>query len=203
MMVIGGVVGAGSRVGRSPAAAASRLRGAGAASAYSVRAPRGRCFGLGAWHAFQQAEEGALGVGFSGPVFSQVSRRAFRATSVARKRDYYEVLGVPKGSSQADIKKSYFQRAKKYHPDANRDDPNAADKFKEVTEAYEVLKDENKRAAYDAYGHAGVDGSAGGGGGGFGGFGGGGGDPFSEFFRQTQGTYFSGTASLPRSSFSD
>ncbi len=104
---------------------------------------------------------------------------------MADKRDYYEVLGVPKGSSADEIKKAYRQAAKKYHPDLNKDNPEAAaEKFKEVNEAYEVLSDDQKRAAYDQYGHAGVDPNAGFGGGGFGGgFGGFDmGDIFDSFF---------------------
>lgn len=91
------------------------------------------------------------------------------------KRDYYEVLGVAKGASDADIKKGYRKLAKKYHPDANPDNKEAEAKFKEITEAYEVLSDADKRAAYDRYGHAAFEqggGGAGGFGGGFGGFGG-------------------------------
>ncbi len=80
------------------------------------------------------------------------------------KRDYYEVLGVAKGVSEQDLKKAYRRVAMKYHPDRNSEDKDAEDKFKEASEAYEILSDDNKRAAYDQYGHAGVDGSAGGGG---------------------------------------
>ncbi|MFZ5826626.1 MAG: molecular chaperone DnaJ [Bacillota bacterium] len=69
-------------------------------------------------------------------------------------RDYYEVLGVPRNASEADIKKAFRTLARKYHPDANKDDPNAADKFKEVNEAYQVLSDAEKRARYDQFGHA-------------------------------------------------
>ncbi|MBR6976619.1 MAG: molecular chaperone DnaJ [Ottowia sp.] len=73
------------------------------------------------------------------------------------KRDYYEVLGVPRNASADDIKKAYRKLAMKYHPDRNRDNPKAAEeKFKEVAEANEVLSDEQKRAAYDQFGHAGV-----------------------------------------------
>ena len=102
------------------------------------------------------------------------------------KRDYYEVLGLEKGASVDEIKKAYRKMAMKYHPDRNPDDPAAEEKFKEVGEAYEVLSDEDKRARYDQFGHAGVDPNfnAGYGGGGFGGFGGFGdfGDIFSDFF---------------------
>lgn len=79
------------------------------------------------------------------------------------KRDYYEVLGVNKSASAAEIKKAYRKMAIKYHPDKNPGDKAAEEKFKEAAEAYEVLSDENKRARYDQYGHAGVSGAAGGG----------------------------------------
>ena len=100
------------------------------------------------------------------------------------KRDYYEVLGVSKGASDADIKKAYRGLAKKYHPDMNPGDKEAEAKFKEVNEAYDVLSDADKRSKYDRYGHAAFDPSAGGGGSGFGGgFGGCDfGDIFSSFF---------------------
>ena len=106
------------------------------------------------------------------------------------KRDYYEVLGVSKDATEADIKKAYRKMAQKYHPDMNPGDKEAEAKFKEVNEANEVLSDPEKRARYDQYGFAGVDpnfnpNAAGGfgGGGGFGGFDFGGfGDIFSDFF---------------------
>ena len=105
----------------------------------------------------------------------------------SRKRDYYEVLGVAKGAGADDIKKSYRKLARQFHPDVNKA-PDAEAKFKELSEAYEVLSDDDKRAAYDRYGHAAVDGSAPGGAGGAGGFSGdftgfgGLGDIFEEFF---------------------
>lgn len=92
---------------------------------------------------------------------------------MAEKRDYYEVLGISKGASDDEIKKAYRKMAKKYHPDLNPDDPQAAEKFKEVNEANDILSDPQKRQRYDQFGHAGVDPSYGAGqGGGFGGFGG-------------------------------
>src|SRR3954466_3010399 len=85
------------------------------------------------------------------------------------KRDYYEVLGVNKDASEEDIKKAYRKLAMKHHPDRNPDNPRAEEQFKEAKEAYEILTDGNKRAAYDQYGHAGVAPSAAAGAGGFGG----------------------------------
>jgi molecular chaperone DnaJ len=104
---------------------------------------------------------------------------------MAEKRDYYEVLGVSKDSSADEIKKAYRKLAKKYHPDMNPGDAEAEQNFKEVNEAYDVLSDDDKKAKYDAYGHAAFDPAAGGGGAGFGGFGDFGfdfGDIFSSFF---------------------
>jgi molecular chaperone DnaJ len=77
------------------------------------------------------------------------------------KRDYYEILGVERGASDDDLKKAYRRLAMKHHPDRNPDDKGAEDKFKEAKEAYEVLSDAQKRAAYDRFGHAGVDAAAG------------------------------------------
>lgn len=99
------------------------------------------------------------------------------------KRDYYEILGVSKGADQKDIKKAYRRVAMKYHPDRNPDDPDADNKFKEATEAYDILMDNEKRGAYDQYGHAGVDPSMGGGGGGGG---------FSDIFGDVFGDIFGG-----------
>jgi molecular chaperone DnaJ len=93
------------------------------------------------------------------------------------KRDYYEVLGVNRDASEEDIKKAYRKHAMKWHPDRNPDNPKAEEHFKECKEAYEVLADAQKRAAYDQFGHAGVDAHAGGAGGGAG-FG----DIFSDIF---------------------
>ena len=87
------------------------------------------------------------------------------------KRDYYEVLGVARDAEEADLKKAYRRLAMKYHPDRNDGDTEAEERFKEAKEAFEVLSDQRKRAAYDQFGHAGVDPSAGGGGGAPGGFG--------------------------------
>ena len=70
------------------------------------------------------------------------------------KRDYYEVLGIDKNADASAIKKAYRKLAKKYHPDTNKDDPNAEQKFKEVTEAYSVLNDPEKKKLYDQYGMA-------------------------------------------------
>ena len=81
------------------------------------------------------------------------------------KRDYYEVLDVPKNSSADDIKKSYRKKALEFHPDRNPNDKSAEEKFKEAAEAYDVLSDPDKRARYDRLGHAGVDGNYGAGGG--------------------------------------
>ncbi|MBE9610360.1 molecular chaperone DnaJ [Chitinilyticum piscinae] len=97
------------------------------------------------------------------------------------KKDFYDILGVNRDASDDEIKKAYRKLAMKYHPDRNPDSKEAEDKFKEAKEAYEILSDKQKRAAYDQYGHAGVDPQAGMGGG-FGGGGGGFADAFSDIF---------------------
>ena len=102
------------------------------------------------------------------------------------KRDYYEVLGVDRGASEADIKKAYRRVAMKYHPDRNPDDHDAEEKFKEASEAYEVLSDPEKRQAYDRFGHDAVQGGFGGAGAG-GGFG-----NFSDIFGDVFGDIFGG-----------
>ncbi|MBN1594944.1 molecular chaperone DnaJ [candidate division FCPU426 bacterium] len=103
---------------------------------------------------------------------------------MSAKRDYYEVLGISRQANEEEIKRAYRTLAKKYHPDANPADKTTEDKFKEVNEAYEVLRDPKKRTAYDQFGHAGLNAQAGAGPGGFGGFNDFGdmGDMFSEIF---------------------
>ncbi len=98
--------------------------------------------------------------------------RTTRRDIMADKRDYYEVLGVSKTATDAELKSAYRKLAKKYHPDFNKDNKEAEEKFKEANEAYEVLSNAEKRQKYDQFGHAGVDPNfgAGGYGGGFGGF---------------------------------
>jgi molecular chaperone DnaJ len=103
------------------------------------------------------------------------------------KRDYYEVLGVDKNASEAEIKKAFKRLAMKHHPDRNPDNKESEEHFKEAKEAYEVLSDSQKRSAYDQFGHAGVDPSAGMGGAGFGG-----GASFSDIFGDVFGDIFGG-----------
>ena len=112
------------------------------------------------------------------------------------KRDYYEVLGVPKDADEAAIKKAYRNLAKKYHPDANPGDKVAEEKFKEATEAYGVLSDQDKRRQYDQFGHAAFDGT--GGPGGFGGFDFSGAD-MGDIFGDIFGDLFGGRAGRSRS----
>lgn len=94
-----------------------------------------------------------------------VSTLSFHTSApVSSKQDFYQVLGIPRTSTQKEIKKAYYQMAKKYHPDTNKDDPQAKEKFAQLAEAYEVLSDEVKRKQYDTYGSTGFDaGQAGGG----------------------------------------
>ena len=103
---------------------------------------------------------------------------------MATKRDYYDVLGVNRDASDEDIKKAYRKLAMKHHPDRNPDNKEAEERFKEAKEAYEILSEAEKRRAYDAYGHAGVNPQMGGGGGpeGFGGFAEAFGDIFGDIF---------------------
>lgn len=108
------------------------------------------------------------------------------------KRDYYEVLGVDRGASERDIKKAYKKLAMKYHPDRTAGDKTLEEKFKEIQEAHEVLTDERKRAAYDQYGHAGVDPNRGGGGADFG-------DIFGDVFGDIFGGGRGGRQSRARS----
>ncbi len=103
------------------------------------------------------------------------------------KEDFYKLLNVDKNASEAEIKSSYRKMAMKYHPDRNSDNPEEAEaKFKQIKEAYEILSDPKKRAAYDQFGHAGVDPSMGGGRGGFGA------ESFSDVFGDVFGDIFGG-----------
>jgi len=107
------------------------------------------------------------------------------------KRDYYDILGVGKQTDEKEIKKAYRRIAMKFHPDRNPDDPDAENKFKEASEAYEILSDKKKRSAYDQYGHAGVDPQMGGG---FGDAG-----NFSDIFGDVFGDIFGGGGGRGRS----
>ena len=123
------------------------------------------------------------------------------------KRDYYEVLGIARGASEDDVKKAFRKKAMEHHPDRNKDDKTAETKFKEVNEAYEVLSNAQKRAAYDQFGHAAFENggmnNAGrrSGTGGFSGFGGGfGSDNFSDIFEEMFGDFAASAASGQRRS---
>lgn len=118
---------------------------------------------------------------------------------MAEKRDYYEVLGVSKGATEDEIKRAYRKLAKKYHPDLNKE-PDAAEKFKEINEANEVLSDPQKRQAYDQFGFAGVNGQQGAGGfGDMGGFASGGFDDLNDIFSSFFGGGMGGFSSSSRS----
>jgi len=107
-------------------------------------------------------------------------------------RDYYEVLGVSRSASDAELKKAFKKLAMKYHPDRNPDDPSANEKFKEAAEAYEILSDSEKKSAYDQFGHAGVQGMGGGQGAGFQDF------NFGDIFGDIFGDVFGGRSSSGR-----
>ena len=108
------------------------------------------------------------------------------------KRDYYEILGVNRNASADELKKAYRSLAKKYHPDQNAGDAEAENKFKELNEAYDVLKDEQSRAAYDQFGHAAFDGGMGGPRGGQQGFHGDFGASMSDIFDDLFGEFMGG-----------
>src|SRR5512138_2310864 len=109
-------------------------------------------------------------------------------------RDYYEVLGVPRSASKDEIRGAFRKLARQYHPDVNKA-PDAEDRFKEINEAYTVLMDDDKRAAYDRFGHSGVNGMPGG----FSGFGGSSGFPgFEEIFEEFFGGFGGGTGQRRR-----
>src|SRR5210317_2404227 len=106
------------------------------------------------------------------------------------KRDYYEILGVARNATDAELKKAYRRLAMKFHPDRNQDDDDAEARFKEAKEAYEILGDPRKRAAYDQFGHAGVEQAGGGPGGGFSAA-----DAFGDIFGDVFGDIFGGRRS--------
>lgn len=81
-----------------------------------------------------------------------VCKHFFHSNNILLRKNYYEILNVPRNASAKDIKKAYYQLAKKYHPDTNKGDPDSAKKFQEVSEAYEVLSDDSKRKSYDQFG---------------------------------------------------
>jgi molecular chaperone DnaJ len=114
------------------------------------------------------------------------------------KRDYYDVLGIAKGADPDAIKKAYRQKAKELHPDRNADNPKAEAQFKEANEAYEVLKDANKKAAYDRYGHAAFENGMGGGGGPRGGGQGDFASAFSDVFDDLFGDFMGGRGGARR-----
>jgi molecular chaperone DnaJ len=112
---------------------------------------------------------------------------------IMAEKDFYKTLGIAKDASDDEIKKAYRKLAMKYHPDQNQDNPEAEEKFKSISEAYEILKDKDKRAAFDRYGAAAFDGTGGmGGSAGGGGFGGGGFGGFSDIFEEMFGDMMGG-----------
>jgi len=111
-------------------------------------------------------------------------------------KDFYDILGVKNDADAAEIKKAYRKLAMKFHPDQNKDNPQAEEKFKEISEAYDILKDDQKRAAFDRYGSSAFDGSMGGGAGGF--SGGGGGAAFSDIFEDMFGDFMGGKGQRSR-----
>uniref|UniRef100_A0A7S0PXK0 J domain-containing protein n=1 Tax=Coccolithus braarudii TaxID=221442 RepID=A0A7S0PXK0_9EUKA len=120
-------------------------------------------------------------------------RRTLHATRVchAQEGDLYDLLGIPRTATAAEIKRAYYAAAKKHHPDTNKGDPAAAKKFADATEAYEVLSDAEKRKMYDTYGHAGVQQGAGGGGG-YGGFQGGNPPDVDDLFKHFESLFGGG-----------
>ncbi|XP_040893226.1 dnaJ homolog subfamily A member 3, mitochondrial-like [Toxotes jaculatrix] len=133
-------------------------RHAGVCSATISRAHRGGiAVGLGSWrHGNAVTLRGLTELRFP---HVTTCHSFHTSSSVTNKQDYYEILGVSRTAAQKDIKKAYYQLAKKYHPDTNPDDPEAKEKFSKLAEAYEVLSDEVKRKQYDTYGAAGFDAS--------------------------------------------
>ncbi|XP_077353511.1 dnaJ heat shock protein family (Hsp40) member A3a isoform X1 [Festucalex cinctus] len=143
-------------------------RAAGAVVSASHGSLRGVCtLGTGTlWNGASSVCDGAgKGVTLKGLPGFKATQCTFHTSTLANnKQDFYQVLGIPRTATQKEIKKAYYQMAKKYHPDTNKDDPKAKEKFAQLAEAYEILGDEGKRKQYDTYGSAGFDaGQAGGG----------------------------------------
>ncbi|XP_070197500.1 protein tumorous imaginal discs, mitochondrial-like isoform X2 [Littorina saxatilis] len=107
------------------------------------------------------SNSGFLGGGFCTPYLTVTCGRCIHTSSPNHGKDYYKILGVPRSADAGAIKKAYYQLAKKYHPDMNKDDPDSAKKFQEVSEAYEILSDESKRQQYDTFGMSGPGAGAG------------------------------------------